>query len=175
MVANAYNPSYYGGRAKRISVGSQPRQKLVKLYLINKPSCGGANPWFQARPRKVKPKTPPKKTKGKRTAGVVQAVQHLPHKCEALRSIQSTGYIAYFRSPDFRATKEIYFTFNLHQSEQPLCLWAPHVPSLLVRLLLALNLPSFPSEKHMPKSLSFVIEFLGILQMSPYRCTGTQR
>jgi hypothetical protein len=27
----------------------------------------------------------------------------------------------------------------------------------------------------MPKSLSFVIEFLGILQMSPYRCTGTQR
>jgi hypothetical protein len=36
MVAHPHDPSYSGDRGKRIVVGDQPGQKLVRPYLKNK-------------------------------------------------------------------------------------------------------------------------------------------
>jgi hypothetical protein len=56
MVANTCNPSYPGGRSRRIKVQSQPKQKGETLS--------------------------EKETKAKSVGGVAQVVQHVTTKCK---------------------------------------------------------------------------------------------
>jgi hypothetical protein len=64
MVVYTCNPNYLGGSGRRITVWGQTGKKLEVIS--------------------------EKQTKSKRTRGMVEGVDYLPNKCEALSSMPST-------------------------------------------------------------------------------------